>query len=75
MKIIKMDNQGRGITYNNGKIFVFGGYYNGMLLLQNTDENIEEKKIKTNNWLLLVFLLLFIYKIEEDYWNENEKIK
>ena len=42
------------VTYNNGKIFVFGGYYNGMLLLQNTDENIEEKKIKTNNNVMYV---------------------
>ena len=43
----RIDNeQAPMIFYNEGKNVALGGYYNGNILVQNLDENIDEKKTK-----------------------------
>ena len=40
-------NNPPSIFYNNGKNIAFGGYWNGTIIVQNIDLNIDDKKIKT----------------------------
>ena len=40
-------NNPPSIFYNNGKNIAFGGYWNGTVIVQNIDLNIDDKKIKT----------------------------
>ena len=38
-------NNPPSIFYNNGKNIAFGGYWNGTIIVQNIDQNIDEKKM------------------------------
>ena len=39
-------NQAPMVFYNEGRNVALGGYYNGNILVQNVDENIDDKKAK-----------------------------
>ena len=41
-------NDSSTVVYNNGKLIVFGGYWNGTIFVKNLDENIDEKKTKSS---------------------------
>ena len=43
------NNQSPMIFYNEGKNIALGGFYNGNILVQNLDNNPDDKKIKTKN--------------------------
>ena len=45
-------NKPPSVFYNNGKIVVLGGYWNGIILVQNIEETTDEKKIKNKNTVL-----------------------
>ena len=42
-------NHPPSIFYNNGKIVALGGYWNGIILVQNIEEIPDDKKIKTKS--------------------------